>query len=111
VAATRARHAESTVGDPTPAVVFTPSMHAPPGSPASDSPTPDTDFEEEQLPLEPEFKFATIPSGSPPAPQSGAPRTPAVSLRQDPDEVVARLLARPKRGIISMPDIPEPEDE
>jgi hypothetical protein len=111
VAAARARHAESAAGDPAPAVVFTSSMPAPPASPASDSPTPDADFEEEELPLEPEFKFATIPSWSPPAPRSDAPRTPAVSLRQDPDEVIARLLARPKRGIIPMPDIPEPEDE
>jgi hypothetical protein len=78
---------------------------------ASDSPAPNADFEEGELPLEPEFKFATIPSWSPPAPRSDAARTPAVSLRQDPDEVVARLLARPKRGIIPMPAIPEPEDE
>jgi hypothetical protein len=110
VAAARATHAESAASDPTRAVVFTPSRPAPPAFPVSDSPTPNADFEEEELPLEPEFKFAAIPSWSAPE-RSDAPRTPAVSLRQDPDEVVARLLARPKRGIIPMPDIPEPEDE
>jgi hypothetical protein len=67
--------------------------------------------EEDEPAPEPEFKFATIPSRSSPTARSDVPRTPAGSLRQDPDEVIARLLTRPKRGIIPMPDIPEPEDE
>ena len=110
VAAARARHATPADSDRAPAVVFTVSTPAPPALQASDSAAPDADFEEEELPVEPEFKFATIP-WSPPPPPSAVPATPAVSLRQDPDEVIARLLARPKWGTIPMPDIPEPEDE
>jgi len=71
----------------------------------------DADIPEGEPSPEPEFKFATFPSWSPSAPRSDASATSAVSQRQDPDEVIARLLARPRRGSIPMPDIPEPEDE
>ena len=60
---------------------------------------------------EPEFRFATSPGWSPSdaLPDSGRP--PVATRPQNADRAIAQLLARPKRGAVPMPDIPEPEEE
>ena len=69
---------------------------------------------EDQAASEPdEFRVATPRGWTPPKPQPVEPARPATTSQQrrDPDEVIARLLARPKHNAMPMPAVPEPEDE
>lgn len=69
------------------------------------------DTRQVEPPPEPEFKFASPRAASQPGSLSDVVKPPVSLHRQNPDEAIARLLARPGRGAIPMPDIPEPEDE
>ena len=60
---------------------------------------------------EPEFTFATPPGWSPPEALPNSERSPVATPPQNADLAIAQLLARPRRGAVTMPDIPEPEEE
>jgi hypothetical protein len=69
------------------------------------------DTRQDEPPPEPEFRFASPRAASQPGALSDIAKPPVSPQCQNPDEAIARLLARPGRGAIPMPDIPEPEDE
>jgi hypothetical protein len=77
----------------------------------TDCPMRPEDTRQHDPPPEPEFRFASPRDASQPGTLSGIAKPPVSSLRQNPDEAIARLLARPGRSAVPMPDIPEPEDE
>jgi hypothetical protein len=101
---------------PSPATQPSPAPHSPPltGAVGEDV------FDDDDARLEPAFGFARLrgwsppsprPPGQEPAPVSSSLGAPSTGEPTDRAEALEQFLRRPRRGVISMPPVPEPEDE
>lgn len=81
------------------------------GGTASPAMPPPVEHSAKSEPGEPDFQLARAPAAAVPRPAIASAAAGPGPTTRDPDDVIAKLLARPRQGTIPMPPVFEPEEE